>query len=46
MNTIKPDDQVLDWLIYQNKISAFRKDVDKFLTGYQFWASTHKRNGG
>jgi len=36
---IKPDDQVLDYFLYQKRMIEPRKDVERFLTGYQFWVN-------
>jgi hypothetical protein len=41
---VKPDDQVLDYFIYQGKINRAIKDVERFQNGYQFWM-TRKRVG-
>jgi hypothetical protein len=38
---IKPDDQILDYFIYRNKIHKAEKDVDKFLFAYERWRQTH-----
>lgn len=40
---IKPDDQVLDYFIYIGKRERFLKEVERFITGYAFWAHKIRR---
>jgi len=41
--TIHPDDQVLDYMIYQKKIGRAIEGVDLFFTGYAFWLAQMRK---
>lgn len=42
MTQCKPDDQVIDYFIYRNKVDKAMIDIKRFITGYQFWYSKFK----